>query len=49
MANIDQLNFKVVLDDTGFQTQINKNIADANRLNKALTQAINVKVSKEVA
>lgn len=47
MANIDQLNFKVVLDDTGFQTQINKNIADANRLNKALTQALNVKVSSK--
>lgn len=47
MANIDNLNFKVILDDTGFQTQINKNIAEANRLNKALTQALNVKVSSK--
>lgn len=47
MANgsIDNLNFKILLDDAEFKAKVNSSIADAKRLNAALTSAFNTKSS----
>lgn len=47
MANgsIDNLNFKILLDDSEFKAKVNSSISEAKRLNAALTSAFNTKSS----
>ena len=42
-GTIDELNFKVVLNDTGFKQQVNDDIALARRLNQSLTESLNLR------
>lgn len=43
MANIDNLNFKIILDDESFDTQVKADIALAKELNTQLSTLLNVK------
>ena len=42
-STIDQLNFKVILDDKSFNAKVQKDIEAAKKLNVQLTQLLNVK------
>lgn len=44
-GNIDQLNFGVILNDADFNTQVQKDIALAQKLNTSLSGLMNVKLS----
>jgi len=46
---IDQLNFKVILNDTDFKTRINEDIALAGRLNTSLSKVIQIKTRQIVS
>ena len=43
MANIDSLNFEVILNDEKFNKKIEKDLENAKRLNTSLTQILNLK------
>lgn len=43
MAEIDNLNFKVILDDKDFNDKVQKDISTAKELNTSLTQLLDVK------
>lgn len=42
-STIDQLNFKVILDDKSFNEKVQKDIEAAKKLNVQLTQLLNLK------
>ena len=44
MANVDNLNFKVILDDKDFNTRVEKDIEKAKELNVQLSQLLQAKV-----
>lgn len=44
MANVDNLNFKVILDDKDFNTRVEKDIELAKKLNVELSQLLQAKV-----
>lgn len=48
-APIDQLNFKVILNDTDFKTRINEDIALASRLNSSLSKVIQIKTRQVIS
>ena len=45
MANVDNLNFKVILDDQDFNTRVEKDIEKAKELNVQLSQLLQAKAS----
>lgn len=45
MANVDNLNFKVILDDKDFNTRVEKDIEKAKELNVQLSQLLQAKAS----
>lgn len=45
MANIENLNFQVILNDSDFQTRINKDIEAANKLDAALTKLLGMRIN----
>ena len=44
MVNVDNLNFKVILDDKDFNTRVEKDIEKAKELNVQLSQLLQAKV-----
>lgn len=47
MANIENLNFQVILDDSAFQERINKDIADAQRLTDSLDKILRMRINSK--
>ena len=48
-GTIDQLNFEVILNDTKFEAQVNRDLGLAKQFNKSLTEILNLKKSLATA